>query len=195
MRVLEYGQFEKVGSDTTINADCRLIAATNRDLKKLMGEGKFREDLFYRLNVIGIAVPPLRERLEDIPALISYFMCVQGVEKEYEISSDALGLAASFEWPGNIRQLNNFIQQLLFECESGVVGSDDVRRVMESQQNSDLISAKDGGNRLHAAIRQFETGYLSQLHIKHNGNIAAMARELGMDRGNLSKKLKLLGIV
>ncbi|MCP4570058.1 MAG: sigma-54-dependent Fis family transcriptional regulator [FCB group bacterium] len=195
LRVLEYGQFEKLGAEQTLTAACRLVVATNRDLLGMAGEGEFREDLLYRLNVIAINVPPLRDRLEDIPLLIACFMSMREAGELYELSSEAMGMAASFEWPGNIRQLKNFVDQLLFECDPGVIGPDDIRRVYRSRQNYSPAANSSGENRLNAAVRQFETGYLSQLFLKHKGNIAAMSRELGMDRGNLSKKLKLFGIV
>lgn len=195
LRVLETGQFEKVGSDETISVDCRLIAATNRNLKEMIEKSKFREDLFYRINVVTINVPPLGSRPDDIPLLVDHFLGQMNVENEYAFSSEAIGAMASYDWPGNIRQLKNFIQQIIFNCEPGTVGVDDVSRVYYNQQDIESYPAGWSESGLTAAVRKFETGYLSRLYQKHNGNISAMARELNMDRGNLSKKLRQLKIV
>lgn len=195
LRLLESGQFEKVGSDTTLTARCRLIAATNRDLKGMVAQESFREDLYYRLNVVAIHVPPLRDRIDDIPLLAGHFLSRFSAEGEYILTPDAVGALASYEWPGNIRQVKNLIQQIIFNCEPGEISAPDIDRIYHDQ-TSEIAAAETGeGNRLTAAIRRFETGYLSQLYRTHGGNIAAMARDLKMDRGNLSRKLKALGIV
>ena len=194
LRVLESGDFEKIGSDSTVHANCRLIAATNRDLTAMMKEGQFRQDLFYRLNVISIAVPPLSKRLDDIPLLTDYFLKLLQADNEYRFSSEAMGLLATFPWPGNIRQLKNFIQQILFTHPPGEIPAEIVDTLYNSPDGPELSLAIDSDNKLAGAIRQFETGFLSDLYRKHEGNIAAMARYLDMDRGNLSKKLKALKI-
>jgi two-component system nitrogen regulation response regulator NtrX len=195
LRVLETGEFEKIGSDETVSVDSRLLAATNCDLEKMVAEGRFRQDLYYRINVLNIAVPPLRERADDIPLLLEHFLKAADVGEEYEFSPDAVGVLASHDWPGNIREFRNVVQQVIVGCEPGDVGADDIRRVMNLQKAGETEIADESENRLTAAVRHFEVGYLSHLHRKHRGNIAAMARELNMDRGNLSRKLKQLGIV
>ncbi len=195
LRVLETGQFEKVGSSDTITAGCRLLAATNRDLPRITADGKFRQDLFYRINVIAVRVPPLRERSDDLPLLIDHFLKESGAADEYEFSSEAVGILASFDWPGNVRQLRNTIRQTIFECEPGRISAADIKRILHHREASEAADYVDGENRLGAAVRNFEIGFLSHLHRKHHGNISAMARELAMDRGNLSRKLRQLGIV
>jgi two-component system nitrogen regulation response regulator NtrX len=194
LRILESGEYEKLGSGKTMTCGCRVLAATNRNLKTMMNAGKFREDLFYRLNVIGIPVLPLRKRVEDIPALLDYFLEEIGAQDDFRFTAEAIGLMASYEWPGNVRHLKNFVQQVTFNCQPGEIGVDTVENVY---YQGDFSGAEifEKGNRLTAAIRQFEIGFLSRLKQKHQGNISAMARELQMDRGNLSKKLKQLGIV
>jgi DNA-binding NtrC family response regulator len=178
-----------------VSVDSRLLAATNCDLEKMVAEGRFRQDLYYRINVLNIAVPPLRERADDIPLLLEHFLKAADVGEEYEFSPDAVGVLASHDWPGNIREFRNVVQQVIVGCEPGDVGADDIRRVMNLQKAGETEIADESENRLTAAVRHFEVGYLSHLHRKHRGNIAAMARELNMDRGNLSRKLKQLGIV
>jgi two-component system nitrogen regulation response regulator NtrX len=195
LRVLETGEYEKVGSDTTVTVDCRLLAATNRNLKNLVDRSQFREDLYYRLNVIDIDVPPLCKRAGDIPLLIDHFLKEFDADDEYRFAADAFGVMASYDWPGNIRQLRNVVQQVIFGCESGNIGPDDIERIYHHHESIDSAPAMGNENRLTAAVRQFETGFLSHLYQKHEGNIAAMARELNMDRGNLSRKLKQLGIM
>ena len=195
LRVLENGQYEKIGSDETITAQCRLIAATNRDLKDMIRQSKFREDLFYRLNVIAIQVPPLRERAEDIPPLTEFFLAESQADTQYRFSPDAIGRLTSYDWPGNIRQLKNIIQQIVFACDAGEISGAEVDRVLHVMIQEAETPSLDAENRFAAAVRNFEYGFLTQIYHKHQGNIAAAARELGMDRGNLSKKLKQLGIV
>ncbi len=195
LRVLETGEFEKIGSDKTISVDCRLLAATNRDLERMVAEGKFRQDLYYRINVLQISVPALRERAEDIPVLLEHFLNVADAAGEFTFNPDAIGVLAAYDWPGNIRQFRNVVQQIIVGCESGNIGADDIRRVMNLQRAGETDVPDGADNRLTAAVRNFEAGYLSHLHRKHQGNIASMARELNMDRGNLSRKLKQLGIV
>ncbi len=195
LRVLETGEFEKIGSDKTISVDCRLLAATNRDLERMVAEGKFRQDLYYRINVLQISVPALRERAEDIPVLLEHFLNVADAAGEFAFNPDAIGVLAAYDWPGNIRQFRNVVQQIIVGCESGNIDADDIRRVMNLQRAGETDVPDGADNRLTAAVRNFEAGYLSHLHRKHQGNIASMARELNMDRGNLSRKLKQLGIV
>jgi len=195
LRFLETREFEKVGSNTTLTVDCRLISATNRNLQEMIKDKSFREDLYYRFNIISIVVPPLRERSEDIPELFNHFMIGMEKEDQYNLSSEAAGLLASFDWPGNIRQLKNMAQQIAFNLDPGEIKAGDIDRLWAGDTDDGEVRIADQENRLTATVRQFETGFLTQLHRKHQGNIAAMARELNMDRGNLSKKLRQLNIV
>lgn len=195
LRALESSQFEKVGSDATMESDCRLLAATNRDLPAMVGEGKFREDLFYRLNVLTIDIPPLRRRAEDIPALLESFWEELEAADRYTLSTAAAGQLASYDWPGNIRQLKNVAARVVFECPPGELGPADIERIYHNREPETDSPSSGGETGLAAAVRQFETGFLARLYQKHEGNIAAMARQLDMDRGNLSRKLKQLGIV
>ncbi len=195
LRVLEMGEFEKIGLDETVSVDCRLLAATNRNLEDMVAGGRFRQDLYYRINVLKISLPPLRERAEDIPLLLEHFLTVADAGETYAFTPDAIGVLASHDWPGNIRQFRNVLQQIIVGCEPGKIDADDIRRVMNLQRTVETDLPDGSENRLTAAVRHFEAGYLSHLHRKHRGNIAAMARELNMDRGNLSRKLKQLGIV
>jgi len=195
LRVLESGQFEKVGSDTTASADCRVLAATNRDLGQMIGEGRFRQDLFYRLNVIAIQVPSLRDRVDDVPLLVRHFLEQLNADIDYAFTPEAMGRLASHDWPGNIRQLKNVVQQIAFECEPGEITAGDVERILTRRESDEPEFEAKGESRLSAAVKNFESGFLSHMYQRHQGNIAAMARDLKMDRGNLSRKLRQLGIV
>ena len=136
LRVLQEGELDKIGRIEKIKVDVRVIAATVVDLEKAVEEKKFREDLFYRLNVIYIYVPTLRERIEDIPLLTEYFLCKYSNQMSInlpEIKNDALEVLQSYEWPGNIRQLQNVIQRILISCE-GSITKDDVLTVLENKK-------------------------------------------------------------
>ncbi|MEE9443123.1 MAG: sigma-54 dependent transcriptional regulator [candidate division Zixibacteria bacterium] len=195
LRVLESGQFEKVGSDVTQTSNCRIMAATNQNLKKRIESSSFREDLYYRLNVISIEVPSLRDRVEDIPHLINHFLQLDSSEKQYAFSADALGYLAAQSWPGNIRQLKNFTQQIMFTCEPDEITVGIIEEMLQRGKSEFHFDSAKNDNKLTNAVRQFERGFLSDLYQKHDGNIAAMARYLNMDRGNLSRKLKSLNIM
>lgn len=195
LRVLETGQYEKIGSDTTQQSDFRLLAATNRNLQEMVVQKSFREDLYYRLNVLPIEIPPLRKRTEDIPALLAFFWEELDALDRYTLSPPAAGLLASYDWPGNIRQLKNVAARIVFECPPGEIQPADVERIYHQREPDAASPPIAGETGLAAAVRQFEIGLLTRLYQQHAGNIAAMARELSMDRGNLSRKLKQLGIV
>jgi DNA-binding NtrC family response regulator len=124
LRILQEKEFERVGGNETIKVDLRIIAATNRELRKLVNEGKFREDLFYRLNVVGIDLPPLRERKEDIPVLVAHFIQNINKEKDYDIrgiTKDAMRLLLEYDWPGNIRELENAVESSMALSEKSMI--------------------------------------------------------------------------
>lgn len=195
LRVIESGEYEKVGSDKTRHASCRIISATNRDLQAAVNSGTFRKDLFYRLNVVQIEAPSLASRADDIPLLIEYFLQEVSSAEAVSFTPEAIGYMASCDWPGNVRQLKNLVRQILFMYPHGKIGPDDIRQVQSQNMAAETPGSGGTGNRLAEAVRQFEIGFLSEVYRKHDGNIAALARELRMDRGNLSKKLKSLNIV
>ncbi|MFH1700422.1 MAG: sigma-54 dependent transcriptional regulator [Candidatus Zixiibacteriota bacterium] len=195
LRVLESGQFEKVGSDATQNSNCHIMAATNQNLKKQIESSSFREDLYYRLNVISIEVPALKDRVEDIPLLINHFLQSDAAEKHYSFSTDAFGYLAAQGWPGNIRQLRNFVQQIMFTFEPCEITVGMIEEMLQWGKGDFNFDSVRDENKLTHAVRQFEKGFLSDLYQKHDGNIAAIARHLNIDRGNLSRKLKSLKIM
>ena len=126
LRVLQEQEFERVGDTRTIRVDCRIVAATNRDLREEIDGGRFREDLYYRLNVIEIYLPPLRERRSDIPLLVDHFLLRYGHSEQrlVTVSDEALGLLSGYEWPGNVRELENYVERALVLEEGSLLGAD-----------------------------------------------------------------------
>ncbi|MBT9139377.1 MAG: Transcriptional regulatory protein ZraR [Syntrophomonadaceae bacterium] len=128
LRVLQEREFERVGGDRTIKVDVRLIAATSRDLEEFVSKGKFREDLYYRLNVVPIFLPSLRERKEDIHLLVEYFLkkCNEENKKKITISSDVLNVFKEYDWPGNVRELENTIERLVVMSNNKTITKSDL---------------------------------------------------------------------
>lgn len=190
LRVLQNGEFERVGSEKTIKSDARVIAATNRDLKRAVAEGKFREDLYYRLNVVEIHVPALRERKEDIPELVSYFIkkyAEYGGYRVKEISKTALDVLMKYDFPGNIRELENMIQRVLVTCSGEVIEAGDL-----PYEIKDATVYETGG--LENEVELFERKKIQSALYKSGGNKAKAAEILGINRTTLLAKIKKLGI-
>ncbi len=192
LRFLENGEFRAVGSTHSRRADVRVIAATNRDLKKLMREGKFREDLFYRLNVINIQLPPLRERRDDIAALVAYFlkkMCATMGKCVTHIEQNALDLLKQYDWPGNVRELENVIERAVI-LASG-------ETITEADLPSDLVQRRlvvltpQSNDKSLAAI---ERDHILKILAETSGNKAQTARMLGITKKTLYAKLRDFGI-
>ncbi len=190
LRVLQNGEFERVGSEKTIKSDARVIAATNRDLKRAVAEGKFREDLYYRLNVVEIHVPALRERKEDIPELVSYFIkkyAEYGGYRVKEISKQALDVLVKYDFPGNIRELENLIQRVLVTCAGEVIEAADLPYEIRN-----AAVYETGG--LENEVELFERKKIQSALDKSGGNKAKAAELLGVNRTTLLAKIKKLGI-
>ena len=190
LRVIEEREFRRVGGSELIKVDVRLIAATNRNLKKLVEEGTFREDLYYRLNVIAITLPPLRERKEDIPLLVEHFLSQLSVEmaKNLEgVSREAMDLLLSRDWPGNVRELRNVLER------GAVVGSGGIL------QPSDLglftVEGDDGSERTGMeSLKEIERHHILEVLKQNHWNISRSARALGIDRVTLYHKIKRYGL-
>jgi len=195
LRVLQEQQFERVGGNQTISVDVRLLAATNIDVKKAIEEGKFREDLFYRLNVIPVVAPPLSERTEDIPLLADYFF--EKFSEEHgvllkHINDTGMELLKRHNWPGNVRELKNIIERLSIMVQSEIIGKNDIKKHLESYDYEDVIFGKI--STLKSARESFEKDYISSALKKNERNISLTARILGIERTNLHRKIKLYNI-
>jgi len=193
LRVLETQEFTRIGGKEVIRVDVRVIAATNKDLKNEVDESRFREDLFYRLNVIPIYVPPLRERIEDIPLLISYFLnrfCIEHGKRGKRFSLAAIRALQSYEWHGNVRELKNMIERLVIMVPSDVIDAADLPIELVGKEDSELSSNMD----LKDARNDFERKYILQILRSNDWNITETARQLGIERTNLHRKIRQYNI-
>ncbi len=193
LRVLQEGQIERVGGSTTINVDVRLIAATNADLEKLIGEGKFREDLFYRLNVVKIEIPPLRDRKADIPPLIEHFikrfMQLNGRELE-GVDKLAMDLMMKHSWPGNVRELENAIESAVVLCRNRWIKDSDLPAAIRGESTHKNYFDDDPSKPLLERVEQFEKSEVIKAIEATDGNRSEAARKLGMSEKNVRDRLK-----
>jgi len=199
LRVLQEGEFEPVGSDKTIGVDVRVISATNKDLKKEIEEGNFREDLYYRLNAFPISVPPLRERAGDIPMLADHFVrffCEENNKKIKVLEPDAMALLKKQPWQGNVRQLKNLCEQLVILSNADVITAKDVKPLLYSEDagRTQLPIPVDQGLPLKDMVNEAEKGIILYYLKKNDWNMAETAEDLRLERSHLYKKCKSLGI-
>ncbi len=191
LRVLQEREFERLGSNHTIKVDTRLIAATHRDLPGMMRKGEFRDDLFYRLNVFPIHIPPLRERKEDIPLLVHYFVATLTRKMRKSIRTipvKVMNAITSFSWPGNIRELQNFIER------SVILSRDETLAAPISELDRALVSREVAENTLHGMEREMILNVLRATGGKMSG-IGGAAERLGLKRTTLQRKMERLGIL
>jgi two-component system, NtrC family, nitrogen regulation response regulator NtrX len=195
LRVLQENQFERVGGNEIITVDVRVIAATNVDVKKAVEESTFREDLYYRLNVIPIHVPTLAERMDDFPLLVDHFLERFAEEHGLGLKQiDAAGMKelARHSWPGNVRELKNVIERLSIMVPGEVISRDDILKHMEAYDYDDFMT-KDTSS-LKKAREEFEKDYLIRVLKKNEKNITLTSKELGIERTNLHRKIKQYNI-
>jgi two-component system nitrogen regulation response regulator NtrX len=202
LRVLQEKRFERLGGNKPIEIDVRIISATNKDLLKEIKKGKFREDLFFRINVFPISIPPLRERKEDIPILVEEFLeefsYKIGCEKKI-IKRDALEALIEYDWPGNVRELKNFIERLVIISSSSEISYKDlpsdfknlIKKKESLQENNDPWF-EEKNYRLAKLL--FEKEFLKRKLLEYGGNISKTAREIGLERAYLQKKIKELNL-
>ncbi len=202
LRVLQEREFERVGGNRTIHVDVRIVAATNQDLETLVEEKRFRKDLFYRLNVIPIVIPPLRERRSDIPLLIDHFLIRFNQTKHTEVSGlapDALHLLTEYDWPGNIRELENMIERLVVLKKRGVLSVGDLpekicRKPSGSELKEQFIRFTEDGINLSREVEQYEKHLIMEALRKANGVTSRAAQLLHLNRTTLVEKLKRKGV-
>jgi len=202
LRVLTDQSFSRIGGTRIVKVDVRVVSATSRDLTHEIAEGRFREDLYYRLNVVPVVLPALSERREDIPALVEHFMAHYAAERRVptpEIAPDAMVALQSYDWPGNVRQLRNVVERTIILAPGDRIGRIDLdllpAEVLGDQ--GDLGSGGGGaimGAPLREARETFEREYLRVQIRRFSGNISRTASFIGMERSALHRKLKLLGI-
>lgn len=199
LRAVQEMRFERLGGESTIEVDVRIIAATNKDLRQEIAAGRFREDLFFRLNVIPLHIPPLRERVSDIPELASFFLSRLQNSTSRSLSAEALDILKAYEWPGNVRELKNFIERVSVMSDEETISGQTVEHfigrsggglVEATPDRLDILSEL----RLADAREAFERGYLVHNLRKHGYNIARTAESIGMYPSNLHAKIKKFGI-
>lgn len=219
LRVLQSGEFTTVGGARTIRADVRIVAATNRDLAQFVAQGRFREDLFYRLNVVPIALPALRERRQDIALLARYFLdqaAQQGLPRK-QLDDAAMALLESYDWPGNVRELENTMRRVAVLGRDEVIGADGVQEMLGSAASisaplhadpgiAAAVRARldrlgreepavlDDGTLYDRIIGEVERPLIEAVLARHGGNQLRAARALGINRNTLRKRLDTLGI-
>ena len=208
LRALQEQQFTRVGGTKLIKVDVRVIAASNKDLLKEIEKSGFREDLFYRLNVVPIVVPPLRDRREDVPLLVKHFLHVHTEEqglKIKQISPEAMNIFAHYEWPGNIRELRNLIERLMIMVPGPVIESTHASLALQVrpnlaavQQSATVQSGHPLLTRAYDSLRDarnaFEKEYISRKLREHHWNISRTAEDLQIERSHLHRKIKLLDV-
>ena len=215
LRILQEQKFERVGGSQTISVDVRIIAATNKDLKAEIQNGNFREDLFYRLNVIPFNVPPLRERAEDIPLLTEYFLrefSASHARALRVLTPDAMQVLKLYSWPGNVRELRNLIERIVILTpeseENQAISAASLLMNMQDEAFSmrmedegileggvlRLSSSQAAGKNLRDARQEFEKEFILKTLKEHDWNISRAAQTLGIERSHLHRKIKSFGI-
>jgi two-component system, NtrC family, response regulator AtoC len=196
LRVLEERNFERVGGTETIETDIRLITATNRNLKTLVTEKRFREDLFFRLDVVDVTLPPLRDRLEDVPILSSHFL-EEFAEKNGKViegfTADAIAILAAYRWPGNVRELRNTVEKMVVLSRSPRLSARDVpANIREAVRGSPGIAVRqpEAGVATPDSLAAAEKRMILQALRKHNDNRTKAAQDLGISRRTLHRKLR-----
>ena len=196
LRVLQEGEFERVGGQQALRCDVRVVAATNKDLAAEVKAGRFREDLFYRLNVVPIHAPPLRERKEDIPELATRFLaeaCERNGRRPMRLVREALLALQSHEWPGNVRELRNLVERLAILCDGPEISGDDVAAVVPGARRPRADRFREGAS-FHDLVEEAEREIILGALDAHDDHVAETARALGLERSHLYKKMRALGI-
>jgi len=195
LRVLQEREFERLGGTRTVKVDVRLVAATNRDLRAALEQGTFREDLYYRLNVVPIDIPPLREHKEDIPGLAKLFLvrfAKRSGKTLTDISPDAERLLMDFHWPGNVRELENVIERACVLAAGETLGAADIR--LDSVRGKAPAASSSALLPEGKTLDQWEDEIIREAYRRANGNKSQAARLLGLSRNALRYRLEKIGI-
>jgi len=194
LRVIESGEFLRIGGTTPIAVDVRIISATNKDLEKLMKENKFREDLYYRLNVVSLRIPPLRDHLSDVPALVDYYLAILNAKakKRVTIAPEAVALLTQYSYPGNIRELINILGFAATTCEGDEIGPDDLPIIGKLRS---LPFPQT--NTLSGTVKKSERNSIVEALAYHGTTVAGKrdaAKALGISLATLYNKIKQYNI-
>jgi two-component system nitrogen regulation response regulator NtrX len=208
LRVLQTGEFARVGGEQTLKTDCRVVAATNKELDKAVAAGEFREDLFFRLNVVPIHSPPLRDRLDDVPLLAEAFVaecCDENGFSRKAIDAAVLERLRAYDWPGNVRELRNVVERLVIMSDDVIIERDlppylgGPGRIVGERGESPPTPSVDIARHAEKTLREFreevECDFIRFKLAEYDWNISRTAQALGIERTNLHKKMRALGIV
>ena len=196
LRVLEEGEIERVGGDKPIPVDARVVVATHRNLEEMVRQGSFRADLFHRIYVFPILLPPLRERTEEIPALAEYFaeqVAAQNGWRPKRFSTEALGILKRYAWPGNVRELRNVVERVLLLAGDEAITAGEVNLALPASRDGETPSSERSGP-LAQRLESYEREVLLAELRRHNHHMTNTARALGLERSHLYKKCQQLGI-
>jgi DNA-binding NtrC family response regulator len=197
LRVLQDQEFYRVGGNRPIRTDVRFVAATNRDLKDAIGQGLFREDLFYRLNVISLTLPPLRKRGEDIPALVDYFIQRQGAalgRRPFRVSHDALKIIREYHWPGNVRELENVLSRATVLCPGDCIEPEHLGIKVQRKLPFETDVSEDSSLNYHAVMEAYSRKVLEEALRRAGWNQTKAAELLGLQRTYLTRLIKQRGV-
>ena len=196
LRILQERQFERVGGNETINVDVRVVAATNKNLEELITQNQFRDDLYYRLNVIPIRVPPLRERLEDMPIMVAHFadqLAHTSTTSRKSFSPEALEALSAYSWPGNVRELRNLVERLVIMSPGPQIQLEDIPEEYRAGARTPVRQAFSSAN-LKDAREEFEREFIAMKLEEHGGNISRTAQVIGISREALHRRIESLGL-
>ena len=191
LRAIESREITRVGSDKTVRLDVRLLAATHRNLEELLRDGKLREDLYYRINVIAIRIPPLRERQADVPPLARHFVRQSGAAPD-RLSPQSLEILQAYTWPGNVRELRNIVENLLIRSRGATISAELVSSVLPT--TTAVQSASESPSPAEDTLEEIEAARIREALRAANGNKAHAARALGISRRRLYSRIKILDI-
>jgi two-component system nitrogen regulation response regulator NtrX len=198
LRVLQEQRFERVGGSAPIQVEVRVLAATNKDLEAEIRQGRFREDLYFRLAVIPLRVPPLRERIEDLPVLVNHFIALFARElgrRAKTVAPEAMARLKEYAWPGNVRELRNLVERMMIMAPSEAIGVRDLPPAVraESVDRSRAVWDADYGS-LREARTAFERHFITRKLAELDGNVSRTAQALALERSNLYRKMRAYGI-
>lgn len=195
LRVLQSGEFQRVGESDTVRVDVRVVAATNRNLEEMVASGEFRTDLYYRLNVVPMFIPPLRERRDDIVALVDHFLVKIEAERRHYFSAEALDVLRHYDWPGNVRELENAVEHSLVLCDGDEMGIDSLPmalRAFAGQDKGDVQSALIDEK---ITLEEAERRLIGAAMERTRNNMTRAARELGITRRTMGYRLRKYGLL
>jgi len=197
LRILQEKKFERVGGTKVIDTDVRVLAATNKNLEYEMEDGRFRQDLYYRLNVIPLEVSPLRNRIEDVPLLARRFIrdfSRKESKTEKEITDDALAVLMEHDWPGNVRELKNIMERLVITSPSDIITAEDIPPLSKEDHRYQRSGSPVNEDSFRGAKEVFEKDYIAKKLAENKWNVKKTAEVIGLERSNLHKKIKAYGL-